>query len=457
MARKEKKTYQTGDYRGWMVPAWGSRAASLAVNVVFLTNLNFYLVDALGLAPAAAGIILALSQIFDGVTDLFAGLLVDKTHTRLGKARPYEFCILAVWICTILLFSTPDFGTIAKYIWVFIFYSLVNSVFATLLNATDAVYLGRALKNGVDQAKLMSINGVIVIVFCTAFSILFPQLVAAYGSRPGGWTTISLIVGVPLAIIGMGRFFFIREMDMGESDNAHTKVTVKTILLVLKENKYIFLVAIATLLYQFSQGFINGTNLFYFQYVYGNVGAASTVGIVGMITPFLFLVIPVLMKKYSLAQITIAGFVMAIAGNVLKFAGGPHMGTLIGGSLLAGLGVMPLSMLISIFLIECMDFGEWKTGIRLEGAYGSVRGLADKIGTALSTSVLGFILQAAGFNKELAVQSGGATFAINALYSLIPAALLAVALLVISRYDLYKKLPEIRAELDSRRAGSVQE
>ena len=456
MARKERKPYQIGDYRGWLVPAWSSRAASIAINVVFLMQINYYCTNALGLEAGLTGLVLMFSKIFDGFTDLFAGLFVDRTKTRWGKARPYEFCILGVWICTVLLFSTPHFGTVGKYIWLFVFYTLINSVFATFLGATDAVYLGRAVKDGRDQAKLMTINGVIVMVFCTLISIILPQLIATYGQQEGGWTMISLILGVPLSILGLGRFFFVKEMDMGDQgESSSTRVTVKTILSILKTNKYIFIISASTLLYNLINGFITSVTTYYFQYIYGDIGAASLVGMVGMITPFIFLVLPLLLRKFSLAQITMAGFVMSIAGNLIKFIGGPNMVTLMGGSLLANLGGMPISLLISIFLIECMDYGEWKNGVRLEGAYGSVNGFANKVGSGFSSVIAGFIMQAAGFNGSLAVQSSSANFSIVALFSLIPAALFVVSILVFRKYDLYKQMPQIHKDLEERRAAAV--
>ena len=79
--------------------AWQSRAVSSACCVVILGYLRIYCTDQLALSGTVIGIILLLSNVVDAVTDLTAGYLVDRTKSRLGKGRPYELCILGVWLC----------------------------------------------------------------------------------------------------------------------------------------------------------------------------------------------------------------------------------------------------------------------------------------------------------------------------------------------------------------------
>ena len=460
MARKEKKPYQIGDYRGWMPFAWSTRAISLAINVVFLMQINYYCTNALGLDAVVTGFVLLASKIFDGVTDLFAGVLIDKTKSKFGKARPYEFAIIGVWVCSVLLFSTPRFGTTGKYIWLFCMFSLVNSVFATLLNTADAVYLGRALKNDIDRTKLMSINGVLVMVMSAIISIALPTMIVKFagetGSNAGGWTTISLIIGIPLGLLGMGRFLFIKERPMETTvSESSPRVTVKDIVTTLGGNKYIFILGIATLLANIITNIISGVQNYYFTYVYGDLSAASTIGMINLITPFLLLVFPLLMRKYSLTQLNMVGIVFGFVGNLIKLLGPTNMVVLMVGNVIAGIGLMPLNLLGSIFVIECMDFGEWKNGSRIEGAYSSVNGFAAKVGSGVASALVGIIIGAAGFNAALTAQPDSALFAMRALYAIIPAVIFVVMFFVFMGYNtLAKQLPTIRAELEAKRSGA---
>ena len=86
---------------------WSENGASSAINVVLLTFLTLYCTNALGMSAALVGTLLMVSKIFDGITDICAGYIVDKTNTKLGRGRPYDLCILGLWFTTYLLFSVP--------------------------------------------------------------------------------------------------------------------------------------------------------------------------------------------------------------------------------------------------------------------------------------------------------------------------------------------------------------
>ena len=51
--------------------------------------LLLYLSDVMGLKTNIIGTLMLVSKVFDGVTDVFFGNMIDKTKSRLGKARPW--------------------------------------------------------------------------------------------------------------------------------------------------------------------------------------------------------------------------------------------------------------------------------------------------------------------------------------------------------------------------------
>ena len=75
---------------------WNSRMVSSAIVTLMLGFLMIYCTDTLKVSPAYISIILVASKVLDGVTDMFAGFIVDRTKTRWGKARPYEIFIVAI-------------------------------------------------------------------------------------------------------------------------------------------------------------------------------------------------------------------------------------------------------------------------------------------------------------------------------------------------------------------------
>lgn len=454
MLKQRKKIRQVGDYAGWMIPVWASRAASLSVNFIIFMQITYYCTNALGLSPALVGTTLMLSKIFDGITDLVAGAIIDKTNTKLGKARPFELCILGVWIGTVLLFSTPNkWGTFGKLAYIFVLYSLVQSVFATFLNASDAVYLQRAVRTQEGQAKVLSLSAPIGMVCCAIVSISLPILMEAFGAQPGGWTIITGIFAIPAAVIGLGRFFFLKEIDVEETKKKET-LSLKEILYALLHNKYIFIIGLALLLLQLLTNIGSAVSTYYFQYIYGDISAAAAIGIISLITPFFLMVFPRLMRKNSLAKLCRIAAVVGIIGHMIKLTAPASMPVLLLSNLIAGMACLPMPMLINIFLIECMDYGEWKTDRRVEGAYSSVTGFASKLGTAIASGVVGIVMEFTKFDSALPEQPQSANAAIIVLYSVIPAVLFLIQFLVMRKYDLDKKIPQIRQELETKKAGA---
>lgn len=454
---KEKKS-SLGEFRAWKVPAWASRAAALTVNIAVLLQVQYYCTDALGLAPGLVGMILLISKLFDGFTDLVAGFIIDKTHSRLGKARPYEICILLAWLFTVFMFSTPvSFGTTGKLIWVFITYTMICSVFQTFLNASDAVYMTRAFRSEKDQTKILSFGSPIQMICSIAAGATLPLLISTFGSEPGGWTKISLTFAIPYGIIGLARFFFIKEVDISESQEQSgdtNQLQFRVLLDCVRKNKYIFIIALFTLVGGLIQNIGSAVTNYYFQYVYGDLNVAGLFGALGIISPFLLVLMPMLMKKWSLARLSMIAAVFGAVGNLFKFIFGSNLIALLIGNLLALVPLM-VSCMINIFLIECMDFGEWKNGSRVEGGLGAINGFASKLGTGLSSVIVGFVLQFAGYDGTLSVQSSSANSAIIALYAIIPMVLFIVQFIIMKQYDLDGKLPQIRKELEKRRG--VQE
>lgn len=200
----------------WFNLAWTSRGIAAGVNAVLMMNLTFYCTDMLGLSATVVGLFFVLSKVIDAITDLAAGVIIDKTHSKLGKARPYEVFIIFQWLFTILMFSAPNLSETGKYIWVFILYILINAVCTTMLGAADSVYMSRVFTTQKNQIGAMSFNGMFVYIISIAFNIVFPQFLSGMGQTADGWRTLVITMGIPLAIIGILRFVFCKEVVVND-------------------------------------------------------------------------------------------------------------------------------------------------------------------------------------------------------------------------------------------------
>lgn len=97
----------------------GYGSGDIAGNVVYAFLTSFvmvYLTDTVGLTAGIVGTLIAVSKIFDGFTDIFFGSMIDKTHTRLGKARPWMiYGYIGCAVTLIAVFAVPmNLGNSAK-------------------------------------------------------------------------------------------------------------------------------------------------------------------------------------------------------------------------------------------------------------------------------------------------------------------------------------------------------
>jgi Na+/melibiose symporter-like transporter len=119
------------------------------------------------------------------------------------------------------------------------------------------------------------------------------------------------------------------------------------------------------------------------------------------------------------------------------------------------IGAVPISFMMNIYLFECMDYGEWKLGTRVEGVMGSVNSFMAKLASALSGALQGFLIAIIGYVGTAETQSPGTLTGITVLYNFVPLLLVAAALMISYKYDVEKQIPQIRAELEARKAQSA--
>ena len=445
----------------WYGGLWSTRGVAQAINFVLVVYVTFYSTDLLGLNPAIIGGILLVSRIMDAVTDLGFGYILDKTHTRWGKARPYEVFIIIEWVFTILLFNTPQHASQAvQYVWIAVLYILINAICATALGGIDSVYLARAFTTEQNQIKAISINGVIVMICSIAFNIVFPSFLAAGGKTLAGWSSMIISLGVVMAVLGILRFIFCKEIVKDEPNEDGKRTTndlsMKESLSAISKNKYLFIVVGLMLITSIVNNMQSATT-YYFKYVFGDVGMQGTVAITTMIVVPALIVFPALAKKFGTTRLLQVSSAIGILGLGIRSFGGTNLATLIVGGILFGIGTMPIALMINTYLIDCMDYGEWKTGVRVEGLVASIANFASKVGMGLASGLTGLIMGLAGYDGLAEVQTAAANNAIVFLYNYMPLILFCVMLVLSLMYKVDSIRPQMNADLAARHGEAKAE
>lgn len=115
----EKLGYGVGDMASNLI--WTSAA----------TFLTFFYTDIVGFSAAAVGTLLLIARFFDAFVDIGVGVLVDKTRTKHGKARPWLLWLAVPFgLSGVLLFSAPDLSATGALIYAYVTYLILNIIYS---------------------------------------------------------------------------------------------------------------------------------------------------------------------------------------------------------------------------------------------------------------------------------------------------------------------------------------
>lgn len=441
MARNKVKKAKDPNHLGFgtLLAFKSSDVAQAGIQAIVLGYLTLYCTDTMGLQPAAVGVLLMASKIVDAFTDLFAGWLVDNTHTRFGKARPYDLCIVGVTMCSLLLFGgNPAWATTVKYVWIFLMYTLVFSVFTTLRGAANTPYTIRIFHNN-DQLirKVASYGGIVTMFAAIVINTAFPLVMGRLATDARGWTITVAIFAIPLTLLGLVRFFTLKEDPSVDAGEAAVKISPKEILTMFRKNQYVWIYAIMMLAFNISTSL--GVGTYYFKWIIGNTSAMAALSAVSIITLPLMLCFPWIMKKIgSMSRmVAIFGIIGAIGYGSIMFAGQSLVRLLIG-TLIGSVAVLPLSYYGILFIMRCCTYNQMKGLPRMDGSAGILSNFSSKVGGALGSAITGVLLSAAGYissDSAATVQPESAINMIRFLEGGMPAIVLIIVAICAFRFD----------------------
>lgn len=432
--------------------AWKSSDIAVAgVNVIVLSYLSIYCSDTLGIDPMVVGTLLMVSKIIDAITDLFCGWLVDNTHTKWGKGRPYELAIIGVMLCSLGLFAgNPAWSTTLKCAWIFCMYTLVFSIFSTLRGAANTPYTIRHFSNNpILIRKVASYGGIITMAGSMIVNILFPVVMSKLATSASGWTAAVAIFVIPLLLISLLRFFICKEdpsVDGGQ--NQFQPVRLGEIFAMFKSNKYVWLYAVIMLCFNVSTSLAVVT--YYFRYIIGSTAMISVMSIFSIVLLPLMLVFPWIMKKMgSMGKMVGVFCCIGIGGYIVVFFSGAFLPGVMLGGMLASFATLPLSYYGVLFIMNICSYNEMIGLPCMDGSANILANFMSKVGGAMGSFITGALLSAAGYiaSETVVEQPASALMMIRIDYAIVPAILLAIiAVCAFAFSKLEKMVPEWEAK-----------
>ena len=452
---KEKKPENPNRFPIGTFFAWKARDVSVAAVTVVCGYLTIFCTDTLGMPAALVGTLIMASKIFDGVTDLFAAYIVENTHTRLGKARPYEFCMIGLWGATILMFhASPEWSMTVKSVWIFAMYTFVFSIFQTLVGAGQTPYMIRAFANRNVITKVASFGGIVTMMGSIVVAVTFPQMMEKLAGSPGGWRTMLLMYGFPLMAIGLLRLVFVKEKyDIDGGKTPH--VSIKMVLTMFRTNGWAWVMA--AMMGCFNLVINLNVQAYYFKHIVGNYRIMGFLQIasIAMLSGMFFM--PLLTKRFSVASIIACSSLISAAGYALLFIAVDNIILLAIGGLFAGIANLPLAYLLILIIMDVSTFNEYKGLPRMETSVSVVSNFTSKVFAACGAAMAGFLLGAAKYDGTAHAQPASALLMIRLLYSVVPCLGFVLTAFIASRLNiLSKKMPEISKEVAAKKAASEQ-
>lgn len=432
----------------------GDSAANVYVAMAgtFLTG---YYTDTVGLAAAAVGTMMLLARIFDGITDLMMGAIVDKTKSRFGKARPWILWTAPLMLLGLIaLFAVPKsfYGTNAGLVYAYISYIFMNCIVYTANNLPYNALLSRMTLNVQDRASTASIRFVMTQLTTVIINAVTANLIGSIG-----WTSLAIVYGIIEMVMLIWCFIGCKEHIDEDEITGNVKVNevpLNEALPALLKNKYFYLQAMLFLVLYIGVVCAGATTYYFCNTVLGNIGIITFISMATTIPAMIYNFInPVFVHKYGKRKMMIIGSLLMIIGSIIIGLANSNVMLAIIGLIIKGFGMGPIMSGIFAMTADVVDYGEWKTGVRSEGLVNSCTSFGMKVGIGLGSAVCTWILAFGGYDGTAAIQSESAILAIRFSFGYLGAIIAGICLVIILAMNIDKYIVQIQKDLEAKRLG----
>ena len=437
----------------------GYGSGDIAGNVVYALLSAFvmiFLTDTVGLNAGIVGTLIAVSKLFDGVSDIFFGAMIDKTHSKMGKARPWMlYGYFGCAVCLVAIFCIPaDLSDFAKYAWFFIAYTVLNAGFYTANNIAYSALTALITKNNHERVQM----GAIRFMFAFGTSMLIQTItvgcVAHFGGDAAAWRTVAIIYAMIGVVSNTFSVLSVRELspeELTEGENKESvseeKYSLVDAFKILVHNKYYLMICASYILMQIYSATLN-MGIYFMTHVLKNanlLGVFSWAINIPMIVGLLFT--PALVAKFKgMYKLNIYGYSLGTIGRLGVVVAG-YMGSvplMLVCTAIAAIGMSPLQGDMNALIATCSEYTYLTTGKRVDGTMYSCTSFGTKIGGGIGTALAGWLLAFSGYVGGAAEQSASCMNMLHIMYLWLPMILNLLITLILTRMNVEKANEELR-------------
>lgn len=438
----------------------------------------------LGADIAVVGILILVAKIVSAVFDPVVGNLIDRSKSKRGKFKSMIlYSIAPLLIMTAVVFLKVPFKGFGLYAWIFITY-LIWSLAMTLGDVPSQGIASVLTPNPTERTNVVSISNTFKQIGFSACVVIVPIacLIIPGGSRvfvKSGETDTPMIsseylfTAVLTAVLGCLLFALIPMLNKERVPYVSgEKTTFGDMVRALKQNKPLMLVIVSYFL-GFGRQMAMGIQVQAANVLLGSQNLVAVLGIVTAVGSMISMAIcPFLIKKMGEKKVYLLMSFYGFAVSILSFIIGyfwfrnPEnmvLTILFYASLfLIGLQFGAVTLMPMIMTADCVDYYEYETGKRMEGAAYSILTLTIKVCLALGTALGLVFVQFSGYSDAVSQITAGTLSGFDVhtkdviffAYTAVPGILALLSTIPMFKYDIVgEKKAKIASELSARRAA----
>lgn len=357
--------------------------------------LNYYTDTALIGAGAIATMFL-VCRVFDGITDLIMGGIVDKTASKWGKARPWLIASAPLTLIGIVLLMNVPLGLSGggKLAYAYATYIFMNCIVYTIYGISNTALLPLLTREPNETTMLATFsavgNNLIGLIAGTAITPLVLNL---------GWKSSSIILGLAACVLILFSGLINKEIDTNTDGNRRESIPMKEQLPAALKNKYFWLLLLIGAFTLMMNANAIGAQIYFCNMVLKNPMFMSVLMTAGQLPGnFILFLMPAISKRWNKQTFLMIGAVLLIVGFAVTGLAGENTTVIIVGTVIRSVGAGPLLSAVFALVPDVVEYGNWKYGIRSEGLISSAQSIGSKVGIGLGSALTGWILASVGYN-----------------------------------------------------------
>jgi len=403
----------------------------------------FYYVDVLKVPSAMIMTVMTWYGVWNAINDPLFGQISDKTRTRWGRRIPYIlFLTLPLCLAFALLWMPPFAAgeSRALYIYYFVVIFIFDGLFTIVVLNWTALF-PEMYPDLQDRARVSAIRQVLGILGLI-LGVALPSALSA----SIGWKAMGILFGVISMVTMYASLWGSKERPEFAKDEGLGLIAALKATYI---NKSSVTYLVPAMLIQYTFVGLQAVVPFYTKYAL-NADETQTSVLLGALfiaaIPFAYVWGKLTSRLGPKKALTVASLFYAAGLIPFFFAQTFVQGVLI--CLFLSFGLAGIMVLLDVFIADVADEDELKTGSRREGMYFGVNGFMIRLGISINAVIMGKVMDATGYNPNLAVQPESAVVGIRLLMSFIPAAAIILSLIVLRFYPLDgPRLAEVKSRI----------